>query len=828
MIPRSIILLLGLLAASSRAVPAAGEPAGATAQQEAGQGDWRSDLRVLLDPAAGSAARKAALARVGSAIPRGQILELAPALADGEVAIRLGVVRLLRRPDLGAVARPERAEHLALLARDDPSNRVRRAALEALGMIGGPEAASRLGAIVEAATEPLLRQRAAKSLAGAVGGEETIVEIVQRALGRGTALRTDMAAVGALLPAYGRWLADEAGRGGELPAAPALPLVVGLRHPDPAVRSGAAEAFEEAIDRLSTSGVRGQARLLLDRLASLGIERDVALFQSARLSLSTEGDARAALASAEELVASRGVRLRPGARIDAFESQLWLFRGLYLCGASHLALGELEEAGRRLDQAAEALDRALAERRDLLSRSARARHVNLLQLRALAEVTRTLLAIARGADRAEVLELARSSHAIDLEAQAVYSELGRNVLTSWDGLLLLDLSAYRLLFGKTGFASTGASQGERGEDGSFGRARLIELQGLLGQALATVAPGELPGFTPLAPSVPAGERGRLIDPVEDPERLALLERIRDARLGGLDDAIEDAEESFARARDRALGLLPEEEFETLERLRRQRFFAARQRENEEPGSRAWIRDLRIPGSAALWHAQDLVDEGRGEEARVLAREIEADVERRGISDWWYTSGHDRIIRARMLAGSALTDEGRGEEAETVLLSAVERIGDLRREMLDRGVAREDLGGFDGLESSALVSLAVNANVRMGDPDRAAAYYERAYALRQDEFMRALLACYRARAGREEEARALVAAIRPGPGTWYNLACTHALLGDVERALDLLEIELRLGHATDESRDKQRVWAAEDPDLAALRDSPRFRRLVAVR
>ncbi|MEE2940702.1 MAG: HEAT repeat domain-containing protein, partial [Planctomycetota bacterium] len=555
MIPRSLVSSFALLAALSPAAPAAGPPGGAAALQEVEPGDWRADLDVLMDPAAGPPARKGALARLGRSVPRGQVLELAPALADGEVAIRLGVVRLFRRPDLGTIARPERAERLALLAQDDPSNRVRRAALEALGMIGGPEAASRLGEIVEAAAEPLLRQRAAKALAGAVGGEETIAEIVQRALGRGTALRTDMAAVGALLPAYGRWLADEAGRGGELPAAPALPLVVGLRHPDPAVRRGAADAFEAAIDRLSTSGVRGQARLLLDRLASLGIERDVALFQSARLSLSTEGDARAALAAAQELVTSRGVRLRPGARVDAFESQLWLFRGLYLCGASHLALGELEDAGRRLDEAAEALDRALAERRDLLSRSARARHVNLLQLRAVAEVTRTLLAIARGAERAEVLELARSSHAIDLEAQAVYAELGRNVLTSWDGLLLLDLSAYRLLFGKTGFASTGASHGERGEDGSFGRARLIELQGLLGQALATVAPGELPGFTRLAPTVPAAERGRLTDPFDDPERLALLERIRDARLSGLDSAIEEAEEAFARARDRALGLL---------------------------------------------------------------------------------------------------------------------------------------------------------------------------------------------------------------------------------------------------------------------------------
>lgn len=827
MTARTLIPLLVALVALGGAGPASAAPVPPKAPQDGAAG-WREDLAVLTDPSAPSGRRKAALARLRKAIPAGRVLELAPALADGEVPIRLGVVQLFRRPDLGTVGRPERAERLALLATDDPSNRVRRAAIEALGVIGGPEAAARLGGIVEADAEPLLRQRAAKALSGAVGGEEVLVEVVQRALGRGTALRSDMAAIGALLPAYGRWLADEAGRGGSFPAEPALPMVVGLRHPDPAVRRGAADAFDEAIERLSTSGVRGQARLLLDRLASLGVERDVALYQSARLSLSTEGDARAALAAAEELVASRGVRLRPRARVDAFESQLWLFRGLYLAGASHLALGELEAAGRRLDQAAEALDRALAERRDLLSRSSRARHVDLLHQRALAEVARTLLAIARGAEAGEVLERARTSHAIHLEAQAVYADLGGDVLAGWDGLLLADLSPYRLLFGKNGFAATGAEAGERGADGSFGRGRLIELQGELGRALATVAPGELPGFQPLEPAVPAAERGRLIDPFADPERLALLERVRDARIGGIDEAIEDAEEAFARARDRALGLLPEEEFEILERLRRRRFFAARQRDNEPEGSREWARDLRIPGSAALWHAQDLVGEGRGAEARALARELEADVERRGISNWWYTSGHDRVIRARMLVGSALTDDGQGEEAETVLLSAVERIGDLRREMIESGVPREDLGGFDDLESSALVSLAVNANVRMGDPEKATTYYERAYALRQDEFMRALLACYRARAGREAEARALVAAIRPGPGTWYNLACTHALLGDIERALDLLETELRLGHATDESRDKQKAWAAEDPDLAALRDSPRFRRLVAVR
>ena len=130
-----------------------------------------------------------------------------------------------------------------------------------------------------------------------------------------------------------------------------------------------------------------------------------------------------------------------------------------------------------------------------------------------------------------------------------------------------------------------------------------------------------------------------------------------------------------------------------------------------------------------------------------------------------------------------------------------------------------------MQASALVSLAVNANVRLKAPERAREYYEQAYALRKDEFMRTLLACYRARSGAETEARALLRTIQPGPGTWYNLACTHALLGDVEEALEFLRAELEQNHATEESRARQMEWAAEDPDLASLRDDPRFRRLV---
>ncbi|MEM9799743.1 MAG: tetratricopeptide repeat protein, partial [Planctomycetota bacterium] len=147
------------------------------------------------------------------------------------------------------------------------------------------------------------------------------------------------------------------------------------------------------------------------------------------------------------------------------------------------------------------------------------------------------------------------------------------------------------------------------------------------------------------------------------------------------------------------------------------------------------------------------------------------------------------------------------------------------QLREQGATEADLGGFQDLHASALVSLAVNANVRLLDPEKARRYYERAYDIRKDEFMRALLACYRARSGAEAEARALLRTIRPGPGTWYNLACTHALLGDVDEALDYLRTDIELNHASEESRDRQREWAAEDPDLEALRDDPRFRRLV---
>ncbi len=53
---------------------------------------------------------------------------------------------------------------------------------------------------------------------------------------------------------------------------------------------------------------------------------------------------------------------------------------------------------------------------------------------------------------------------------------------------------------------------------------------------------------------------------------------------------------------------------------------------------------------------------------------------------------------------------------------------------------------------------------------------------------------------------------------YNKACIEAIAGDREAALKHLERALK-------RRPGSRAWAARDPDLASLRDDPRFRELV---
>jgi adenylate cyclase len=153
----------------------------------------------------------------------------------------------------------------------------------------------------------------------------------------------------------------------------------------------------------------------------------------------------------------------------------------------------------------------------------------------------------------------------------------------------------------------------------------------------------------------------------------------------------------------------------------------------------------------------------------------------------------------------------------------------------------------------------------GDTERAAALFESASALRPDDFtVPALALPVLDKLGRHAKAEALArvtldglkhqVALNPDDGrahaflaglyarlgqreagipyvesamrarpddyaTLYNAACYYSLAGEVERALDVLEQACALGGG---SRD----WIEHDSDLDALRESPRFKALLA--
>ena len=94
------------------------------------------------------------------------------------------------------------------------------------------------------------------------------------------------------------------------------------------------------------------------------------------------------------------------------------------------------------------------------------------------------------------------------------------------------------------------------------------------------------------------------------------------------------------------------------------------------------------------------------------------------------------------------------------------------------------------------------------PDDARAHYLGAIALQQlGDRERSL----------EWAARAL--AIDPDENSiLYNVACLYALMGEADRALDILETTIRKGFG-------QKEWIENDPDLVSLCDEPRFKGLL---
>ena len=87
-----------------------------------------------------------------------------------------------------------------------------------------------------------------------------------------------------------------------------------------------------------------------------------------------------------------------------------------------------------------------------------------------------------------------------------------------------------------------------------------------------------------------------------------------------------------------------------------------------------------------------------------------------------------------------------------------------------------------------------------------------------------IASARARSSRTSTARSRRSGARGieiGGGTpvdFYNLACAHALAGQPDAALDSVEQAIAAGL-------KKRAQYESDPDLASLRELPRFKALM---
>jgi tetratricopeptide (TPR) repeat protein len=325
-------------------------------------------------------------------------------------------------------------------------------------------------------------------------------------------------------------------------------------------------------------------------------------------------------------------------------------------------------------------------------------------------------------ERTELIERARAVHESVLEAQLGYARSGLDVHASLDGILDAELSPFRLLF--TGLALPGLD----------GKTEL-DLENEIGRLLATVAPNELPGFEPYDPPQ---------DPLTDPRRKDLFVQILFARFDEYSRQIGLRQERLLRGQRDLPGCLPDpaELFELqILRYRRQELRGAL--DDLDGGGARQLRELRVPCSLALWLARDLRNEGRTVEARRLATAMRDDLEEEGTHHAFFW-GLELSAEIEIAIGSSWTDEGEPERAETELLAAVARLEEIETRLLENGASPRQIENVRNLRSTALVSLAVNANVKIGDPERALAYYERAYALRQDEFMRVLLACYRAR------------------------------------------------------------------------------------
>ncbi len=787
----------------------------AALERLAAAGDAAVDRALAAWPDASARTRRELARLFARSAGTGDVGALVERLGAGGVDARVALVRFLGRADHGGDASGARVAALARLARADASPAVRAAAVETLGRVPDPAAAQALDALF-AAVPADEHVALAKALAAMPLAREHVLARVRAAFAADAQPQsTSDAALAELLGAYGRVLAEVPGAGAR--AVELMPLPLGLRHPAFEVQRAAREGLDALLLRYGELGQPQRALDALEALVGLGWDEDELDSRRAVLALrqtATPGEARAA---GERLV-------RRNLRGPDRAARTWRFYGELFVGAAAFAERRPAEALAAFDEAGRSLAALRALRYDLrpligaTSESMGALDADLVELGALVHVWSALCLLADGAGAGErgVLEHLRAAHVGSLRAQLEKASASGDARAGGlDEIIDRALGPRRLVLLNARL-------------GAWDRGELFTLQRRLGEGLASVAPWEMPGFAP-AEGLPP----RLGAPLMDSERLTLLLAVQDERLEALRREIRELSDAAHRQLDDLLEA--ERVMEQAQLLQRRLFEMEDERARDAENGYPELRRLRVASDAALRLAQDLRAEGRAAEAIEVGRRMLADLERDGRLEVG-AGGAWIAARIEMVIGGSLSDEGLPAEAERELARAELRLREfensLRDRMDDADVSAEDRAALEAnvratqlLRSDALTSLAVNANVRLGEPERALAYFEEAFALNQNDFMRVLLACYRARSGQAAEARAQIAQVAVSPSLFYNLACTYALLGDAERALDYLARELSENHPTQGSLERQRAWARTDPDLVSLRDDPRFRQLV---
>ncbi|NNJ64592.1 MAG: tetratricopeptide repeat protein, partial [Xanthomonadales bacterium] len=196
-------------------------------------------------------------------------------------------------------------------------------------------------------------------------------------------------------------------------------------------------------------------------------------------------------------------------------------------------------------------------------------------------------------------------------------------------------------------------------------------------------------------------------------------------------------------------------------------------------------------------ADSLMARGLSHLARKQYEDAEADL-RSAIdleprkSDAWYFLGRSAHLQGRRADACryfSTAAENNAEDWESPLLAlqGYESAGDAdeARRFARMGIDRTERYLEDYPDSPRAYYLGTSALLILGEADRARRWAERALDLSPDD-----------------------------NSTRYNLACFYAVIGDADRALDLLENSI-----------SSRAWIENDSELDSLRGHPRYRNII---